>query len=266
MRHVRVSCLLAAATLWCGCAQGSADWSITDGDSNADTEELTPEVVSRDGGALRDAGRADAGQSTTQVPPEKATVSGPTEPKDAGVNPAPPRPPPAEPPVADDAGIAPVPVPDAGLVDPPLTNTLTPCVAGLYVGTFVGELRALNGIVRIDVVGVVRFELPAAEGDSLTLRAGTIVGKDADGHPMQATVSGVLSCTTGELENGRITSGTYTRPDPVFRTRTTTSHFAGVIAAKFTAGERPSGEGTWDVDSARSTRNGDGTFEVELAR
>ena len=265
MCDVRVSCLLATAALWCGCAQGAADWSSTEVNSNADTEELTPEVVARDGGRRHDAGHDAASEDTLWVPLDEAIVLDPTDFEDAAVNsdsstlPA----------VGNDAG---VPLPLAPLIDagavglPPLTNTASRCVAGRYVGTFSGELRALNGIVRIDVVGVIRFELPSAEGGSLTVRAGTIEGKDADGHPMQAIVSGVLNCTTGELDNGRITAGTYTRPDPVLRNRTTTARFAGVMRAKFTAGERPTGEGTWDVDSERSTRNGNGTFEVQLAR
>ena len=245
---------------------------MADVDPNADTEELTPEVVTRDGGTRRDAGRddadhddagrEDAGEDAARSPLDDAIVLDPTDLEDAGVNP-----PVGAPPGAGDAGPAPLPAGDGGPVDPPpLTNTTTPCVAGPYVGTFSGELRALNGVVRIDVVGVMRFELPAAEGATLTLRAGTIEGKDADGHPMTATVSGVLDCTTGQLEGGRITAGTYTRPDPVFRSRTTTSRFSGVVTGSFTAGDRPTGKGTWNVDSDRSTRNGNGTFEVQLAR
>jgi hypothetical protein len=258
MRDVRVSLLLVVASLGLGCAQGAADWAPPDIDG-ADTEELTPAVVT----TRRDAGTADTGADDDEpLDHLQPDVPDPTDEPDLTVRP----PPVVEPDITPiDASVV-DPVTDAALPAPPLTTTMSACIAGAYVGTFNGELRALNGVVRIGIVGVIRFELPATETDALTLAAGTIEGRDADGHPVKATVSGVLNCVTGELEQGKISAGTYTRPDPVFRGVTTTAKFTGTLAGKFTTGDSPSAKGTWTADSERTTRSGNGDFEVQLAK
>lgn len=258
MRDVRVSLLLATASCLWGCAQGAADYALSNANRGADTEELTPEIVRRDGGAQR---------------PDAGGLGGPTLPElddDLDFEPELEPEPDSEEPFIDDPlpvdGSVIDPVTDAALPAPPLTATPTSCVAGAYVGTFRGELSALNGIVRIDVVGTLHFDLPGTEAPRLTLNAGRLEGTDADGHPVKATLAGSIACDTGELIDGKILAGTYTRPDPVFRGRTTTARFAGVLAGRFTPGERPTARGTWAVESERTTRSGTGSFEVQLAR
>ncbi|MET0344190.1 MAG: hypothetical protein ABW252_24455 [Polyangiales bacterium] len=247
--------LLAVAALSWGCAQGSADYAVASSRHGIDTDDPTPEVVRtrRDGGAAK----PDAGAVIDEPEPTYDDEDMDLEPEleEFPVDPLP---------ITDSSVIDPV--TDAALPAPPLTATPTSCVAGAYVGTFRGELLALNGVIRIDVVGTVRFELPSAEGARLTLNAGTLEGTDADGHPVKATVAGAIACDTGALVDGAISAGTYTRPDPVFRTRTTTARFSGVLTGSFTPGERPVGKGTWSVDSERTTRSGSGSFEVQLAR
>lgn len=137
------------------------------------------------------------------------------------------------------------------------------CRPGTYAGVFAGEIRALLGIVRVTISGTLRFELPAATSGNLVLQNGTLDGKDSDGHPLKARVSGTLNCATGELEGGRLTNGTYTRPDPVLRGRTTTAQFTGVTSGVM-RGDPPAAQGSWAVDNERNTRTGSGSWSAQL--
>lgn len=138
------------------------------------------------------------------------------------------------------------------------------CRAGTYTGVFAGEIRALVGIVRSDILGTLRFQLPAATGDRLTLQSGVLEGRDKDGHPIRASLSGTLNCATGQLENGRLRDGTYTKPDPLVRGRNTTARFTGVVSGTL-SGDPPVGRGSWAVDNDRNARTGSGSWAVNFA-
>lgn len=137
------------------------------------------------------------------------------------------------------------------------------CRAGAYTGVFSGEVRALLGTVRVDVSGTVRFQLPAATGAHLALQNGALEGRDKEGHPIRASLSGTVDCASGQLETGRLRDGTYTRPDPLMRGRTVTERFSGVVTGVFT-GDPPTARGSFGIDNERSARTGSGSWSVSL--
>jgi len=163
----------------------------------------------------------------------------------------------------DDAGFGREAAVDASAVVAEPVGPPAVCRPGTYAGVFAGELRALLGIARVEISGALRFALPTAGGGKLALQSGLLSGRDSEGNPINATISGTLNCVTGQIEGGRLTGGTYTRPDPVLRGRTTTAQFTGVTVGTF-SDDPPSAKGSWALDPDRSARSGSGTWSVSL--
>ena len=194
------------------------------------------------GGTAMGNGPADAGT----VPPVSAEDAGPPPPTVVDAS---------SPPVVD-AG--PPPAVDAGRVG---------CLPGLYKGKFKGEISALLGLVMIEVGGDITIEvdLVGAPADRLRIRNGLLQGTDTSEqrNPLFARISGVLNCSTKQLENGTITDGTYNRVDPIWGGPPTTTTFTGTVTATY-SDNPPSADGTWQVQNATGTRTSIGTWNAAL--
>lgn len=164
---------------------------------------------------------------------------------------------------ARDAGPKP-PVPDAG--KPPPVDAGSRCVAGVYTGTFSGEISALLGVIRRDINGTISITVAdTGTGDRLRIQAGALSGKDENGNPVTATVNGTINCTSGRLENGELVDGKYVGPDPLTQ-RTTTTEFSGSLTGTYSF-DPPSASGQWEVrDERRIARGGEGEWRITLKR
>jgi hypothetical protein len=195
----------------------------------------------------------------TQPPPRDAgmAVDAAMEPKDAA-------PPPVDtgtPPPPPDASVR-----DAGPVDSGVRDAGLACIPGVYAGAFSGEISALLGFIRIDISGTISIEI-GAEGpaEQLPIRNGKLDGKDQDGNPITAAITGTLNCANRRLENGRINTGTYRRRDPILGGPERTVSFTGTTTGIYNHNP-PSASGQWEVVNESGLRSGSGNFSTTLQR
>jgi hypothetical protein len=158
---------------------------------------------------------------------------------------------------------------DAAPVDaaPPPVDTAPPapkCTAGNYRGMFMGsvivEFLSIP-LFEILLTGDISLSAAAEAGtDRFTITNGAIVGKDNEDNQVTATVTGSLNCTTGKVENGRL-SGRYFRPllGEIL--------FDGNVAGTYT-NTPPSANGTWQTETASTDllKGGMGTWNVSLVQ
>jgi hypothetical protein len=156
---------------------------------------------------------------------------------------------------------------DAAPVDaaPPPVDTAPPppkCTAGTYRGMFMGSVIVeflTIPLFEIQLTGDISLGAVAEAGtDRFTITNGAIMGKDNEDNQVTATVTGSLNCTTGKVENGRL-SGRYFRP---FLGEIL---FDGNVAGTYT-NTPPSANGTWQTETASTDllKGGMGTWNVAL--
>ena len=143
--------------------------------------------------------------------------------------------------------------PDSSIVEEPST-----CFAGVYTGTFEGEIKVL-GFISLPIEGEIAITVATSDsGDSLTIEDGEIMGEDQDGNPIQAEVSGSMNCVTNRLENGKLLNGVYTRTGLGM-----TVEFEGTADATYEPGDQPSLSGTWKTNGG-PIEQGMGTFGAKF--
>lgn len=174
----------------------------------------------------------------------------------------------APPPV--DTGTPPPPpeagVPDAGAADSGPRDAGLACIPGIYAGAFSGEISALLGFIRIDISGIISIEVGEGQpAQQLQIRNGKLDGKDQDGNPITAAITGTLNCANRRLENGRINNGTYRRRDPILGGPERTVGFTGTATATYNHNP-PSATGQWEVVNENGLRSGSGTWSTTLQR
>jgi hypothetical protein len=155
---------------------------------------------------------------------------------------------------------------DAAPVDAaPPVDTAPPapkCTAGNYAGMFASSVFVeLFGfpLFEIRLMGNISLSAAAQAGsDRFPIANGAITGADTDGNQVTATVTGSLNCTTGKVDDGRL-SGKYLHPilGEIL--------FDGAVAGTYT-NTPPSANGTWQTETASTTllKGAMGTWNVAL--
>jgi hypothetical protein len=270
--------VLVVASVYAGCAEssydpeylstpGSEDFGATDGfDAGFDGEDgedsATPNTsdedepgVARDAAVLpaatSDAGKADAAVDAGVWSDAAAAVPADGGKPDAAVVDA------ATPPAAaTDAGKADAAVPatDSGTTTPSAdagtaTDASTPvkptseCVPGTYKGAFSGQVSFIpslfGSLLSVDITGAITISMGTnTSGNQLVISDGSVTGKDQDGRPITAVVTGTLDCVTKKLLNGKLTNGKYVRSS------SNTVEFSGTVTADYSPNP-PSAAGAW---------------------
>jgi hypothetical protein len=219
--------LLAAASVTVGCAQAAIDADAGLYDMTEPGDDAAAEAAVSDDAGVQD-------ELDAAVPLDSGAGS------DAAV-------------IAVRDGAVDASTPEAG------SDAGSRCVPGTYKGKFQGNISVkLIGIELLDlaITGDVTIQVATnSTGDKLVLNNGKIVGKDQDDNPLEATVSGTLDCTTGNLEGGKLENGKYTRPI------TPTVQFTGTATAKYTP-DPPAATGTWKTSGG--IESGSGTWNAAL--
>jgi hypothetical protein len=211
-----------------------------------DASVATP-VAATDAGravdAAADAGKADAAAPSVAPDAGKSDAAVVVASEDAAT-------PVANPSDAGKADAA-VPAADSGPTSPPAdagsdaaapANPSTRCVPGTYKGSFSGQVSLIpslfGSLLSADITGAITIQMGTnTSGSQLIISNGSVTGKDQDGNPITAVVTGTLDCATKKLQNGKLTNGKYVRTSG-------TVDFTGTVTADYSPNP-PSAAGSW---------------------